>query len=327
MNRAGNAAPDTRLTAHEPERASHSLAAATVVGVDLGGTHLRVRAADWQGSRVSEWTEPVSDLTAAKLAVRVRELVTELCPDGPTAVAVGLPGPVASDGEVGHLVNLPALSGAPLRALLQEELAVPVVLENDVNLAALGEQRRGHGTWARDVAFIAIGTGVGMGIVAGGRILRGARGGAGELGSLPLSPECVVFDPHQLGPLEAVAGGAGLASRWAAHTGRPSNGRDVFASAAAADPTALALLDEQAVVLAMGVRAVQALLDPQLIVFGGGIGARQDVFARVKSAVSAHGVPSPELALSALGWRAALVGAVEAALDAARDAESEPVEP
>src|SRR5207237_376295 len=112
---------------------------------------------------------------------------------------------------------------------------------------------------------------------------------AGELGWLPLAPGRVARDPHELGPLEAVAGGAGLAKRWAAHTGRRSSGRDVFAAAAAGDPAALALLDEQAEALAMGVRAVQALLDPQLIVFGGGIGARSDVFARVQSALGAHG--------------------------------------
>jgi predicted NBD/HSP70 family sugar kinase len=223
------------------------------------------------------------------------------------------------------VVNLPALSERPIRALLQEELAVPIVLENDVNLAALGEQRRGRANGVEDMAFIAVGTGVGMGIVSGGRLLRGARGGAGELGWLPLTRDQAAGNPRELGPLEARAGGAGLAQRWAAHTGRRANGRDVFIAAAGGDPVALALLDEQAEALAMGVRGVQALLDPQVIVFGGGIGSRSDVFARVQSVLGAHGVPSPVLELSALGERAALVGAVEAALDAAQTADPAPV--
>lgn len=214
------------------------------------------------------------------------------------------------------MVNARGLNGVPVRALLQEELDAPVLVENDVTLAALGEQRRGRGRAAQDVAFVAVGTGVGMGIVAGGRIVRGARGGAGELGLLPLGPDQVGSDPRELGPLEATAGGAGLAAHWQAHTGAPATGRDVFAAASAGDAFALRLLDEQARALAMGVRAIQALLDPQLILFGGGIGTRHDVFARVQAALAAHGLPLPELQLSALRERAGVVGAIEAGLDA-----------
>lgn len=275
--------------------------------------------ADRQGCLVAEVTEPASDLTATRLAARLCQLVSELCSERPAAVAVGLPAPVASGGEVGLVVNLPALSEVPIRRVLEEELAVPVVLENDVNLAALAEHRRGRTRGVEDMAFIAVGTGVGMGIVVGGRLVRGGRGGAGELGWLPMGVERVGRDPHELGPLEAVAGGAGLARRWAAHTGQRASGRDVFTAAAGGDPAALALLDEQAEALAMGIRAVQALLDPELIVLGGGIGSRSDVFARVQFALAAHGVAAPDLELSALGPRAALVGAVEAAVDAVQD--------
>jgi len=287
-----------------------------VLGVDVGGTHLRAASADARGTVVAERSEPAGELTGPRLAARVRGLAADLCPDGPSIVVVGLPGPVARDGEVGHMVNARGLNGVPVRALLQEELDAPVVVENDVTLAALGEQRRGRGRAAQDVAFIAVGTGVGMGIVAGGRILRGARGGAGEIGLLPLGPDRVGSDPRELGPLEAAAGGAGLAARWQAHTGRPATGRDVFAAASAGDAFALRLLDEQAAALAMGVRAVQALLDPQLILFGGGIGARHDVFARVQAALASHGLPLPELQQSELRERAGVVGAIEAGLDA-----------
>lgn len=293
-----------------------------VLGVDLGGTHLRAAAADAHGTLLDERSEPARRLTARGFAARIRQLADELCPDGVSALAVGLPGPVTDDGEVGHLVNAQDLNDGPIRALLAEELAVPVVVENDVNLAALGEQRRGRAQQTSDLAFIAVGTGVGMAIVAGGRIVRGAHGGAGELGLLPLGTDRVASDPHALGPLEAVAGGAGLAARWAAVIGRRSDARDVFAAAAAGDRTAVGLLDQQASALAMGVRAVQALLDPELIVFGGGIGARHDVFARVQAALAAHNTRVPKLELSALRERAGTIGAVEAALTAARDAEA-----
>jgi len=292
---------------------------ARVVGVDLGGTSLRVASADRRGNVVTERAESVDALTAQGFAVRVRQLVDELCPDGASAVAVGLPGPVGPGGEIGHMVNAPDLNGAPIRALLEEELGVSVVVENDVNLAALGEQRRGRARGVKDVAFIAVGTGVGMGIVVAGQILRGAHGGAGELGLLPLGPDRVASDLADLGPLEFVAAGAGLAARWSAHIGAPASGLDVFRAAEATDAAALALLEEQASALAVGVRAVQALLDPELIVFGGGIGTRHDVFARVQAALDAHGTPPPAIELSALGERAGLVGALEVALDTTGD--------
>jgi glucokinase len=294
---------------------------ARAFGVDLGGTYLRVAAAEGRDDVLTERAEPVGALTAQEFAVRVRQLADELCPGGPAAIAIGLPGPVSPSGEIGHLVNAPRLNGAPLRSLLQEELDVPVVVENDVNLAALGEQRRGRARGVQDVAFISVGTGVGMGVLVGGRVLRGAHGGAGELGLLPLAPDRVASDPAELGPLEVIAAGAGLAARWSAHTGQPASGRDVFTAAEIADAVAVELLEEQASALAMGVRAVQALLDPELILFGGGMGTRHEVFARVQAALAAHGTPPPAIELSALGERAGLIGALEAALDAADDVQ------
>lgn len=286
-----------------------------VLGVDLGGTTLRAAVADATGRLVGERTEPADDPDARYFAQRVRRLATELTDGEPDAIAVGLPGPVTAGGELGHVVNAPALSGAPIRELLQGEFDAPVVVENDVNLAALGESRRGRAV-ARNLVFIAVGTGVGMGVIADGRLLRGAHGGAGELGLMPLGPDEIAPDPDELGPLEAVAGGAGLAARWAAHTGRDSNGRDVFAAARDRDADALGLLDAQAEALAMAVRTVQALFDPELIVFGGGMGSRPDVFSRVRASLARRRLPMPPLERSALGQRAGLVGALEAAVDA-----------
>lgn len=296
-------------------RAARSASSPYVLAVDLGGTNLRAGAAGPDGEMAGEACEEAEGLTPERFVQRVRELAFALCPDEPAAVAIGVPAPVAVSGQVGHVVNIPALSGAPIAAMLRRTLGIPTVLENDVNMAALGEQRRGRARGKSDVTFIAIGTGVGMGIIAGGKILRGFCGGAGELGALPLAPDRVGSAPGELGPLEEVAGGAGLARRWAGHALGQADGHDVFAAAARGDPVATALLDAQADALAMGVRAVQALLAPELIVFGGGIGLRQDVFANIRRALARHDLPCPSIELSALGERAALLGAVEAALD------------
>jgi len=291
-----------------------------LLGIDVGGTHVRAAVADADRSIVTETVEAADGLTVPDLVGHVRRAVQDIDGPGVEAVAIGLPGPVARDGSVGPLANLPSFQAGPVRAIVQEELSVPVVVDNDVNLAALGEQRRGGPDRPGDLVFIAVGTGVGMGIVADGRIVAGAHGGAGELGLLPLAVDWVAQDPAALGPLEAVAGGAGLAARWAQIRGSDVRAEDVFDAAAAGDRAAQALLDAQARVLAMGVRAVQALLDPRLFVFGGGMGERDDVFARVRSALSGHGVPVPALEISLLGARAGLVGAIEAAGDAAEAA-------
>jgi predicted NBD/HSP70 family sugar kinase len=219
------------------------------------------------------------------------------------AAAVGVPGIPAGDGFAGLIAGAAGLSGAPLRRLLEAALELPVAFENDLNLAALAEQRdRG----VDDLVFIGVGTGVGMGIVAGGRLLRGAAGAAGELGQLPTGDQ-IVADPDDLGPLEAIAGGAGLAARWGG-----GSARDVFAAADRGDARARALLDDQARALATAVHAVQALLDPGLIVLGGGIGCRPGVAERVRDAL---GPRAPLVEVTRLGEDAGLLGALALALN------------
>jgi glucokinase len=287
-----------------------------VLGVDLGGTSLRAMSATVSPARGttigSEHRESITGFTPSRLIRRLRELADELCSEPPAAVAIGVPGPVSSEGEIGHLVNLPDLDGAFLGAMAEDALDVPIVVENDVNLAALGEQRHGHARTADDVAFIAVGTGVGMGIVAGRRILRGARGAAGELGVLWVS-QAGVGRRGAFEPLEAVAGGAALAARWSAHTGSGATGGDVFSAATSGDRVARELLTRQARGLADVVRCVHGLLDPELVVFGGGIGSRPDVIASVRTELAGES-DAPVVIRSALGPRAGLHGAVEAAI-------------
>jgi glucokinase len=271
-----------------------------VLGVDLGATNLRVALGNESGvlARAAEHVPP----TGERLAARVAALARDLAGGRPVrAVGIGVPGIPAGDGFAGLIAGAAGLSGAPLRRLLEEALGAPVAIDNDLNLAALAEQRaRG----LDDLAFIGVGTGVGMGIVAGGRVVRGAAGAAGEVGRLPVG-EHVVADPDDLGPLEAIAGGAGLAQRWGSGTAR-----DVFAAAERGDDRARALLADQARVLASAIRAVHALLDPALIVLGGGIGCRPDVVNRVQAALAAHGTPPPPVEASRLGEDAGLLGAL-----------------
>jgi glucokinase len=265
-----------------------------VLGVDLGATNLRVALGD-ERELVARAAEPVPP-TGAALAARVAAIARDLAGGEPiAAVGVGVPGIPEGDGFAGLIAGAAGLSGAPLRRLLGDALGAPVAIDNDVNLAALAESgARG----LDDLTFIAVGTGVGMGIVSGGRLIRGAHGAAGELGQLPVGDH-VVAPFGDLGPLEAIAGGAGLAAR-----ARTPSAREVF------DAGPSALLDDQARVLASAIRAVQALLDPELIVLGGGIGCRADVADRIAAALAAHGTSPPRLERSQLGEDAGLLGAL-----------------
>ena len=273
-----------------------------VLGVDLGATNLRVALGDAAGAVVARAAEPVP-ATGEALAARVAAIARELAGGERIAAAgVGVPGIPDGDGFAGLIAGAAGLNGAPLRRLLEDALGVPVASDNDVNLAALAESRARGVT---DLAFIAVGTGVGMGIVSDGRLIRGAHGAAGELGQLPVGDH-VVAPFGELGPLEAIAGGAGLAAR--AHA---ASARAVF------DAGPGALLDDQATVLASAIRAVHALLDPELIVLGGGIGCRADVAERVQAALAAHGTPPPHVERSRLGEDAGLLGALALAAQSA----------
>ena len=277
-----------------------------VLGVDLGATNLRVALGDGDGAILARADEPVpasGEELAARVAAVGRTLAGDTW-DQVRAAGVGVPGIPAGDGFAGLIAGAAGLTGAPLRRLLEQALGVPVVLENDLNLAALAEH---HVRGVADLAFIGVGTGVGMGIVAQGALLRGATGAAGEVGHLPFGDR-LSAGADGLGPLEAVAGGAGLAARWGSGTAQ-----DVFAAAARGDARARALLDDQARALATAIRAVQALLDPSLIVLGGGIGLRADVLERVRAEL---GPSSPAVEASVLGEDAGLLGAVGAAEDA-----------
>jgi glucokinase len=263
-----------------------------VLGADLGATNLRVALGTPDGV-VRRADGPVP-ATGAELA----QAVAAVAGDDPLeAAGVGVPGIPEGDGFAGMIAGAAGLSGAPLRRLLEDALGVPVTLENDVNLAALAEHDvRG----VDDLAFVSVGTGVGMGVVAGGRLLRGASGGGGELGHLPYGG-AEVAGPDGIGPLEAVAGGAGLAARWGS-----GDARDVFAAAERGDARAAALLDAQARALATGIRAVRALLDPAVVVLGGGIGCRADVLERVAALAA-------PVEASQLGEDAGLLGALSLA--------------
>jgi glucokinase len=290
-----------------------------VIGVDLGGSNVRALLTDASKRTVVERTDGRVDGDARTVVAQLVGLCRKVADDGGVAwsaiaaAGVGVPG-VAHGDALRLAPNLPSFDGVDLRRALFDELGIDVAVDNDVNVATLAEARHGVAAGVADFVFIAVGTGIGMGIVAGGRLLHGATGAAGEIGGLPLGSD--PFDPvNQLhGPLEEVAGGVGVARRYAERAGlapQTVTAREVFAAAAAGDAAAAFVVDEQARAVALGVVAVQSVLDPELVVFGGGIGSRGELLERVRSYVTRLTARPPVLAASALGERAGAIGAAE----------------
>jgi predicted NBD/HSP70 family sugar kinase len=293
---------------------------AHVLGIDLGGSFLRVLLADHDGRALRETREPTdrrgADAVIAQIEASCRAVIDAHGGSLSSLAAVGLGAPGAFDaaGRLRLAMNLPAFGDTILADVLGRRLGVPVVTDNDVNLAALGERRRGAGRGHTDLAFVAVGTGIGMGIVADGRIRRGVSGAAGEIAGLPLGTD--PFDPRnqRRGPLEEAASGSGIEARYAARTGHALTAEAIFERAAAGDTEAQGVLHDQAVALALAVVAIQAMLDPSLIVFGGGIGSRPDVVAAVERTLGRLTSRPVSLVASRLGLRAGVVGAAEAAI-------------
>ena len=291
-----------------------------VVGVDLGGSNVRALLSDASGRTVAKAAARTDD-GDGRVVEQVADMAQELAGTAGVdwsrvgCLAVGVPGAV--DGrELWLAANLPGLDEVDLVAQLGKRLGVPVAVDNDVNLAALAEHRHGLGAGLADFIFIAVGTGVGMGIVASGRLVRGAMGAAGEIAFLPLG--CDPFEPaNQVhGPLEEIAGGVGVARRYAEASGAESDAPsalEVYGRAAAGDPHAHAVLDAQARAIALAVVSAMSILDPALVVFGGGIGSREDFVARVRSCVARLTRRELPIEVSELGERAGLIGAVELA--------------
>jgi glucokinase len=293
---------------------------AHVIGVDLGGSNVRAVLADASGRIVADAAAPTAQDEASAVVAQIVLLCRDVATSGAVpfsriaAAGLGVPGAVHAEGRELRLApNLPSFVELDLATVLGDELGVPVVLDNDVNVATLAEQRHGLGARVADFVFIAVGTGIGMGIVASGRLQRGATGAAGEIAYLPLGRD--PFEPgHQInGSLEEAAGGVGVARRYGELTGDAVSALDVYERAATGDPHARAVLDEQARAIALAVVSAQSMLDPALVVFGGGIGSRADLIARVRAYVGRLTRRPLAIEASRLGERAGLIGAAELA--------------
>lgn len=290
-----------------------------VLALDLGGTDLKAALLE-EGGRIVAFTRRpsrVGDGPDAPFDAMV-EAFGELGP-GPGGVrAVGLGCPGVIDPLTGALVDrtahLPHWRDEPLRARLVERFGAPAAVDNDANCAALAEHTLGAARGARVSLTVTLGTGVGCGIVVDGRIQRGARGGAGEIGHLPLGGGAHPCTCGIERCVEPEMSGSGLVGRAREIGLEAADAEAVFALAAGGDARAKGLVDHMADRLGAALATAINLLDPDVVVIGGGVArAGERLIEPVRRAAGRYTLPSHRAGLrivpAELGERAGVVGA------------------
>jgi predicted NBD/HSP70 family sugar kinase len=293
---------------------------------DLGGTKLAAALADAGGRIVAELTEPTDPRGATHVAEQIVACADRLAQAAGIEatqvrhVMVGVPGAIDPlTGRVSLTPNIAGLHDFDVLGYLRERFGTNVAIENDVNLAMLGEHALGCASLCRNAAFLALGTGTGLGLLINGKLFRGARGAAGEIADLPIGHDPTSQIPSAASAFELEVGSPAIVDRYRRQGGTAAvTVRDIFGRLEEGDEVAAAVLDTTARWVALAVATLQSLLDLELIVFGGSIGVRPELYERVRRALPAFFSRPITIAPSRLGDRAGLIGAVCAAAQALR---------
>ena len=300
------------------------------IGLDVGGTGIKAGLVV-DGRIVAERKLPTDCSSDRAILEQLAHLVEELMVAADTesvqvgGTGVAVPGSVDSGrGVAVGAANLP-WNNTPICSWLQERTGLPTFLENDTNAAAVGELVYGAGQGVSDLFYMAIGTGVGGGIISGGQLIRGGKGeDGGEIGHIIADlngPVCVC---GQRGCLEALAAApaiarlaterataAGEGPLWSKiNSGKVLEAKDVFEAAKAGDPTALSVVDTIGLYLSVGLIAIRRVLAPDLVIIGGGVaGAGQLLLDALDKGMESLGLRSkPVVKLSGLS-QPGIVGA------------------
>ncbi len=332
----------------------------SVIGIDVGGTKILGVVLDEDGRVLAEVRRSVlhegrsllEDLTSLcrDLLADIDERTAGGDGDVSVRIGVGVPGLVDLDGVLRFAPNLLAAGGMPLRSELEQRLQgrAQVHVNNDANCAAVGEWSYGAAVGRADVLFVTLGTGIGGGVLTGGRLLRGAGNFGAEIGHMVVNPHGPPCGCGRRGCWERYASGSGLGriARDGTLAGRAQLVRDlaggepddvrgehVIAAAAEGDEDAASMLDEFAEWIALGLGNLADIVDPEIIVIGGGlVAAGEAIFGRVRAAFPRHLLaancrPEIEIVPALLGERSGAIGAAALAAQLTPQARSFDAEP
>lgn len=301
--------------------------AALVLGIDIDTHDVRALISDLDGETVEELTLELARPDAGAVLENMREIARRMGPmlERTELAVVGSPGVVdPATGRISAVPNIADWDGVLAERVLADALGLTVVVHNDVNLAALGEQQAGAGRGVESFAYLSVGAGLGAGVILDGRLHRGARGAAGEIGFLPVGddPFAATGREHE-GAMEARLSShalIALAERLAPETTStltaPYDVQSLFGAARLGDPLGRTVVSHAAREIAVCVAGLTAVLDLELVLLGGGIGVNRELLLPDVRTAIAQLVPAPpRIECAALHERAVRVGAVAVGLE------------
>ncbi len=307
-----------------------------IVGVDLGGTRMRVAVLDTSCQLLRRYEEPTRAHEGPDAVIpRLLDLIGKVIADGEgppiRAIGVSSPGPIdPTSGAILSPPNLPGWVNVPLGRLIQERFHLPTYIGNDANVAALAEVYQGAARGHKNAIYITVSTGIGGGVVIGGRLFEGARGLAGEIGHM-----IVLVEGEQVSTLEREAAGPAIARRAVARirAGEPSRivemvqgdldavtGKTVGRAAEEGDRLALEVVNRAARIVGYGVVSLMHLFNPSIFVIGGGVSNLGDLlFEPVREVARTHTLDRAywehtPIVPAALGEDVAIIGAATLAM-------------
>ncbi|GCE48100.1 glucokinase [Thermosporothrix hazakensis] len=310
-----------------------------VVGVDLGGT--QIRASVLQGaellSRANTLTgeNPTPERVLPRLFATVEQAIEQagISPEEISGIGIACPGPLNNrTGEILSPPNLPGWDHTPLRTLFQERYQMPIYVENDANVAALGEYMFGAGQGCNEMVYLTISTGIGGGVIAGGQILEGVAGMAGELGHITIDWRGPICNCGNIGCLERLASGTGIALEaqeaiaqgkaeelleYARQTNVPPtqiDARVIGEAAKAGIPVARDIIEKAGEALGFGLVNIIHIFNPEKIILGGGLTQMGDILLQpayriVEKRTMREPHNCASIALARLGANVGLIGA------------------
>ena len=278
----------------------------TSVGIDVGGTKCHGVVVDAHGKVLAEARYPTPH--AAELTGLLGSMYAELGGEG--ALGIGVPGLVTPEGVIKASPNMRGAHDIEVGPSLRRSLGVHVHVENDATASAYGEWKAGAAAGARDALIVTLGTGIGGGLIVGGELQRGANGFAGEIGHMVVQADGIDCVCGRRGCWERYASGSALRT-----LSGGLSGEEVVDRARAGDAAAAAVINEFARWVAVGLASLTNVLDPAVIVLGGGVVDAWDVYGPTlrdwmnELLYSPHARPHPDLRAATLGPRAGAVGA------------------
>lgn len=305
------------------------------IGVDIGGTNIKIALVDMQGKIVYSNTTPTRadmgyEFTINNIKQAIRELMKETGSDATTVEAIGFGFPGQIDyqaGVVRLLPNMPGWVEIPVAKIMEDEFKIPTRLDNDVRVATLGELKYGAGKGCTNLVCITVGTGIGSGLVLNGKLVRGAKNAAGEIGHIKMTmgdgPLCGCGD---FGCFEAYASGPSIVAMAKEYIkgGKSSKFKElateelspyiVAQAALQGDVVAKRIYTKMGEIIGLGLTSVINLLNPERVIIGGGVADAGDIlFDPIRDTIARRAMPiqasSVEIVHAQLGNSAGVIGA------------------